>query len=646
MKPVFVVISIFFIAFRVGAQQPSLLPMPSEIQWKEGKLPIRSIRSIRLQDTSLLQLANQLKEYMEGQGANPAIQIGKANNGPSIQLHKQQQGNTINSTEGYQLAVSAQGIQLTSVADTGIYYGIQTLRQLLNVDQSWQAAEIIDQPAFPWRGYMVDVGRNYQTMELLKAQIDRMAQYKLNTFHFHVTEDIAWRLEVEGFPELTADSTMLRDVGMYYSIAEIKELMQYCEARYIRFVMEIDMPGHSAAFERATGVSMQSEEGTKLVKKILESVAKTYAPEYLHIGGDEVKITNTKFLPAVTRHLDSLGIKHLGWSPGGNIPTSTIHQLWMTDAPIEKGKQYIDSRHLYLNHMDPLEAVVTIFHRRIGDRISADGTMLGGIICVWNDRRLVNENFHLLLNGVYPAMLAFAERSWGGGGLEKWTTVIGSNDSDEFKAFVNFEKRLMEHKGKYFSGDDFPYWAQSGYKWKFFGPFVNEGETGRGFEPESAGFLNRNPKPSTEAVGGTIILRHWWAPAITGHISAPMENTTWYAATRIYADSAGFRNCWIGFSNYSRSMNTRAPSNGSWDERGSKIWMNNKSIEPPRWKRAGKSVTAETPLTNEDYYYRQPSSIYFKKGWNDVLFKLPVGSFKGTDWQNPVKWMFSFMVLD
>ncbi|WP_290797309.1 family 20 glycosylhydrolase [Flavihumibacter sp. UBA7668] len=645
MKPVFL-FSILLIATTVGAQQPSLLPMPSEIQWKEGKLLIKSIRSIQIQDTSLLQLANQLKEHMKGLGANPAIQIGKPTNGLSIQLQKQQQVNKVNSTEGYQLSVSVQGIKLTSVADTGIYYGIQTLKQLMNTDLSFQAAEIFDQPAFSWRGYMVDVGRNYQSIELLKAQIDRMAQYKLNTFHFHVTEDIAWRLEVEGFPELTADSTMLRDVGMYYSIAEIKELMRYCEARYIRFVMEIDMPGHSAAFERATGVSMQSEKGTELVKKILGSVAKTYSPNYLHIGGDEVKITHTKFLPEITRFLDSLGIQHLGWSPGGNIPTSTIHQLWMTDAPIEKGKQYLDSRHLYLNHMDPHEAVVTIFHRQIGDRISADGTMLGGIICVWNDRRLVNENYHLLLNGVYPAMLAFAERSWRGGGLEKWTTVIGAKASDEFNAFENFEKRLMAHKGKYFSRDVFPYWAQSGYQWKLFGPYTNEGEIGRGFEPESTGFINSNPKPSVEAVGGTIILRHWWAPVITGHIKVPMENTTWYAASRIYASNAGYRNCWIGFSNYSRSMNTRAPAIGAWDERGSKIWINHKIIEPPHWKRAGKSVSAETPLTDEDYYYRQPSPIYFKKGWNDVLIKLPVGSFKGTDWQNPVKWMFSFMVLD
>src|SRR5690606_10773570 len=123
-------------------------------------------------------------------------------------------------------------------------YGWQTLKQLLQKNNSWQWTEIYDQPAFPWRGFMVDVGRNYQTMELLKTQIDRMAAYKLNTFHFHATEDIAWRLEVPGFPSLTADSTMLRDAGMYYSVEEVKEIMNYCADRSIRFILEVDMPGH------------------------------------------------------------------------------------------------------------------------------------------------------------------------------------------------------------------------------------------------------------------------------------------------------------------------------------------------------------------------------------------------------------------
>ena len=628
-----------------SAQQPALLPLPVELNWKTGNLSMSELSAIRWNDSSLAKTAAQIHEYLKSLGKRVAINPTPSGK-PEIKLRIVKQLNKIQSAEGYQLHINAGGIELTAQSDTGIYYGWQTVQQLLKNKKNWQKVEVLDEPAFPWRGYMVDVGRNYQTMDLLKAQIDRMAAYKLNTFHFHVTEDIAWRLEVAGFPALTADSTMLRDPGMYYSISEMKELIRYCEERYIRFVLEIDMPGHSAAFERAMGVSMQSEKGIQYVQEILRTIATTLPIKYIHIGGDEVKITNSRFLPAMTSLLDSMGIESLGWSPGGNLANSTIHQLWMSEATIKPGIRYIDSRHLYLNHMDPHEAVVTLFHRQIGDRNKADASMLGGIICVWNDRRLINENYHLLINGVYPSMLAFAERSWRGGGISKWTAVIGGKNSPETLQFTAFENRLLKHKKINFSGEPFSYFAQSKLEWSLFGPFSNHGNLQQAFDLEQPGFFSKQPNPALQALGGTIVLRHWWAPAITGHIMDPKENTTWYARTRIFSEMEGWRNCWIGFNNFSRSMITRAPAKGYWDERNSAIWFNGTLVPAPEWKRSGKTISLETPLVDEDYYYRRPTRLYFKKGWNEVLIKAPVGSFKGSDWQNPVKWMFSFVPVD
>lgn len=120
---------------------------------------------------------------------------------------------------------------------------------------------IEDYPAFPWRGYMIDVGRNYQRVELIKEQIDVMAALKLNIFHFHLTEDVAWRLEIKQYPQLTDPKSMTRDHGLFYSEAEVKELQHYCSERGITLVPEIDMPGHSKAFERAMGFGMQTPEG-------------------------------------------------------------------------------------------------------------------------------------------------------------------------------------------------------------------------------------------------------------------------------------------------------------------------------------------------------------------------------------------------
>lgn len=308
---------------RMQAQETALIPLPVTVNWKKETGTLQKGVSIQYRDNKLSYAAHEVQDFLKSKGIIAGINSNKTS-AVLIELIISPKLEKISSNEGYYLKADAQKIELKALSDTGIYRGLQTLKQLLETPQQFQVVHIVDQPAYPWRGYMVDVGRNYQTMELLKAQVDRMAAYKLNTFHFHVTEDIAWRLEVPGFPALTADSTMLRDPGMYYSISEMKELIRYCEERYIRFVLEIDMPGHSAAFERAMGVSMQSEKGTQYVQKILRTVATTLPIKYIHIGGDEVTISNPGFLPAMTRLLDSMGIEK-PWLEPGRQPGQHYH---------------------------------------------------------------------------------------------------------------------------------------------------------------------------------------------------------------------------------------------------------------------------------------------------------------------------------
>ncbi|HRO70346.1 MAG TPA: beta-N-acetylhexosaminidase, partial [Chitinophagaceae bacterium] len=148
---------------------------------------------------------------------------------------------------------------------------------------------------------------------------------------------------------------------------------------------------------------------------------------------------------------------------------------------------------------------------------------------------------------------------------------------------------------------------------------------------------------TTFATGGTIIWRHWWAPLIKGVLETPKENSTWYASTLIWSDEEKTGNFWIGFNNLSRSPATDSPKPGTWDNHQSKVWVNGKSIEPPRWKRGGQKGHSEIPLVDEGYEFREPTRITLKKGWNEVLIKSPIGSFKGKDWQNPEKWMFTFV---
>ena len=102
------------------------------------------------------------------------------------------------------------------------------------------------------------------------------------------------------------------------------------------------------------------------------------------------------------------------------------------------------------------------------------------------------------------------------------------------------------------------------------------------------------------------------------------------------------KDCWIGFNNISRSPATHSPPVGAWDNKNSVVWVNGKVVMPPVWNRGGQQGDSEIPLVDEGYEYRAPTKIYLKKGWNIVRIKAPVGSFKG-EWQNPVKWMFSFV---
>jgi hexosaminidase len=140
-------------------------------------------------------------------------------------------------------------------------------------------------------------------------------------------------------------------------------------------------------------------------------------------------------------------------------------------------------------------------------------------------------------------------------------------------------------------------------------------------------------------------LRHWWAPLIKGAVDEPKENSTFYATTKIWTDKAGEKSFWIGFNNISRSPATDSPPPDAWDNKNSEVWVNGKLIDPPKWKHAGMKGNSEWPLVDEGYEYRQPTKIYLNKGWNHVLIKAPVSSFKGKDWQNPAKWMFTFTSL-
>ena len=618
---------------------PSLLPMPRQLQWKEGFFPVNQCRVIEVRHGALQNEARYLQAALAAKGIPVRISSG-GDTGVFIGLVLGRVPAPTNVDEAYRL--HADGHQLTITANTphGIFNGIQTLLQLVQDTIGVEACDIVDWPAFSWRGYMVDAGRNFESVGLLKQQIDKMAGYKLNVFHLHLTEDIAWRLAIRRYPQLTSPQNMLRDKGKAYSENDIKELMAYCRERHITFVPEIDMPGHSGAFKRCFHVDMQSDSGVVLLKQILKEVLETFHFRYLHIGGDEVRITNPRFLPEMVSFIRRYGVRTIGWSPGGVLPKGTLHQLWSAKEVLHDSVRYIDSRHLYLNHMDPLESVVTIFDRQLDNVQQGDASHVGAEICLWNDRAVSAESDLTRMNPVYPAMLAFAERSWRGGGETGWTATIGAPGTAAAAAFAAFESRLLEQQ-KHFAGLSFPYRRQANIVWELYGPYENHGDLSKRFPPE--GQSVDTLMPALKATGGTIILRHWWYPLVCGVLSNPRGNTTWYATTRIWSNEDKTAAFWIGFNDLSRSYATDSPPLGHWDDKGSELWVNDSLIAPPLWQHAGQNGDLGLPLVDEGYAYRRPTLIPLRKGWNTVLVKLPVGAFTGKDWNNPVKWMFTFL---
>ncbi|PVY43730.1 family 20 glycosylhydrolase [Pontibacter virosus] len=624
-------------------QKPAILPVPQQLEWKHDAFPLYQAKAIVVRDPALRAEAVRLRQLLARKGLAVQIKEKAAQNEPHFTLALEKTDAPQHTDEAYTLSVNGNRVQLKANTAHGIFNAVQTLDQLMRDGVFIPGCEIRDWPAFGWRGYMVDVGRNYQSMDMLRQQIDVMAKYKLNIFHFHLTEDIAWRLEVPRYPQLTAPEHMTRNKGAYYTVSEMQELIQYCKDRHITLVPEIDMPGHSAAFTRAMGVDMQSEEGLAILKNILSDFADTYDVPYVHIGGDEVEITNEKFLPKVTQWLHDRGKKTIGWDPGGNLDEATIRQLWMKDGAVNPKSKYIESRHLYLNHMDPLEAVNTIFSRRIGDRVKGDSSVMGATLCLWHDRNVLRQEDVLHMNPVYPGILAFAERSWKGGGHDGWLTNIPANQPERLQEFQEFENRLLDQQKLDFEGLPFPYVAQAGIKWKLFGPYKNKGDLKASFAPEKKNF--KTSKPAMEVVGGTVVLRHFWHPLAKGVLPNPQENTTWYATTQFWSDADTTGHFWTGFQNLSRSYNSDSPAPGTWDDRGSAVYLNGQLVAPPKWKRAGQKGNSEIPLLDEGYEYRTPVAMPVRKGWNTVLVKLPVGSFKGKDWQNPTKWMFTFVPI-
>ena len=356
----------------VATSAPTLVPLPSSMDVGEGGFDIGRHASLRATGTQAQAAADRFSALM-------GRQAGAGNGAGTIEFAIDA-SRSWSSPEAYALVVDDKGVRVTAGGDAGLFHGATTLWQLLTPDGNTQdvvrlpALRIEDQPRFGWRGLMLDSARHFQSVEQIKQLLDAMAAHKLNVFHWHLTDDQGWRIEIPKYPRLMEVAACRIPAGVagvdpatgkphqycgYYTQDQIREIVAYAAERHITVVPEFDMPGHVQAVVAAYpqygslgntppvsnewGVHQylfNVEEGTfAFIEDVLDEIVKLFPSQYIHIGGDEAVKDQWKASASVQARMKQLG-----------IADETKLQSWF----IKRLETYLEGKHRRLLGWDEI----------------------------------------------------------------------------------------------------------------------------------------------------------------------------------------------------------------------------------------------------------------------------------------------------
>jgi hexosaminidase len=445
----------------------SLMPLPAKMQLGTGALKIdehfaiafsgfREARLDHARERFMAQLHRQTGFVFANQ---TAVDPAKATLVVATD-HESKPVQALGEDESYTLEVSSAGAKLHAANPLGALHGLQTFLQLVSITSEGFVAPAIsvqDQPRFPWRGLMIDSARHFTPIEVIRRNLDGMEAVKMNVFHWHISEDQGFRAESHKFPKLQEQASD----GLFYTQAEIRDLIAYARERGIRVVPEFDMPGHSTAWfaaypeiasgsgpyqiERKWGVfdpamDPTNEKTYKFLNELIGEMSKLFPDQFFHIGGDEVngkewdanpkiqaymkaqKLKNNEALQAYfSGRVQELVVKHgktpVGWDeilvPG--VPKSIVIQSWRgadsLAAAAKQGYRGILSNGYYLDlgwsaarhyAVDPMGGAASSLNP------AEQQNILGGESCMWSE--YVNaENID---SRIWPRNAAIAERFW------------------------------------------------------------------------------------------------------------------------------------------------------------------------------------------------------------------------------------------
>ncbi|MCU7520059.1 MAG: family 20 glycosylhydrolase [Ignavibacteria bacterium] len=445
----------------------NLMPMPAKISLSEGKFRLTPEFAMSVKGSPnerLYPYATRILRRLSGRTGLFFQQdfITKASQSDTVSfyINCQRPGEVkLNEDESYTLEVTPGKVTLNATDDLGALRGLETFVQLLSVDQDGYyipCMKIEDNPRFQWRGLMMDAARHFMPVDVVKRNIDGMAAVKMNVFHWHLSDDQGFRVELKTIPELTK----IASDGLYYTQEEIREVLQYANDRGIRVIPEFDIPGHSTSYlaafpelasapgpykvERRWGVfdptfNPTIEATYTFFDKFFAEVTKIFPDPYMHIGGDENNgkqwntnpeiqqfmkknnIPNNHALQAyfnkrILQILTKYGKKMIGWDEiqQPDLPKNIVIQSWrgqkgLADAA-KAGFQVILSNGYYIDLIQP-----TDFHY-LNDPIPANSPLtedekklvMGGEVTQWAEL-VTPENVD---SRIWPRTAAIAERFW------------------------------------------------------------------------------------------------------------------------------------------------------------------------------------------------------------------------------------------
>ncbi|MEO6929196.1 MAG: beta-N-acetylhexosaminidase, partial [Casimicrobiaceae bacterium] len=480
--------ALFLVASSLIAQQThaqtTIIPQPQRSEAGKGSFALnRNVRIVAPAGQRAQEIAGFLRDGIR-QDSGITLRTGATTKGPRIELRSDP---SVQGEEAYRLTVTPQRIEIAAANDHGLFWGVQTLRQLLppghHATLAIPAVRIDDAPRYAWRGVMLDAARHFIPVALVKQQIDLLSHYKLNVLHWHLTDDQGWRIEIRKYPKLTSVGAWRTEAdgsrsGGFYTQQQIREVVEYARQRNVMIVPEIEMPGHASAAVAAypslscpktaipvpttwgvfTDIYCAGDEATfAFLHDVLDEVAELFPAPYIHIGGDEVpkqqwaqsassqqrmhdeKLADVDalqswFVQRIQRDLEARGKTLVGWDEilEGGADRNAVVEMWRGDAEAAKalanGNRLIVAGPFYLD--TSIDEITTQDIYRINPFASPafaghENQVLGAEAPLWSEY-VTPRNLEAML---YPRVIALAERLW----------------NPDARDYADFQRRLRAH---------------------------------------------------------------------------------------------------------------------------------------------------------------------------------------------------------